>query len=86
MVAGANVQTVQAVFLLLLVFVAVFAGLARQLKVPYPILVIAGLLLSVLPRMPRIGLNPDLVFFVFRLRSCIRQRGHSRGESFNGTL
>ena len=66
MVAGANVQTVQAVFLLLLVFVALFAGLARRLKVPYPILlVIAGLLLSVLPRMPRIGLNPDLVFFVF---------------------
>jgi hypothetical protein len=29
---------VQAVFLLLLVFVAVFAGLARRLKVPYPIL------------------------------------------------
>jgi CPA1 family monovalent cation:H+ antiporter len=66
MVTGTNVQTVQAVFLLLLVFVALFAGLARRLKVPYPILlVIAGLLLSVLPRMPRIGLNPDLVFFVF---------------------
>jgi hypothetical protein len=32
------VGSVQAVFLLLLVFVAVFAGLARPLKVPYPIL------------------------------------------------
>jgi monovalent cation/hydrogen antiporter len=57
---------VQAVFLLLLVFVAVFAGLARRLKVPYPILlVIAGLMLSFLPGMPRIGLDPDLVFLVF---------------------
>src|ERR1700733_7376394 len=57
---------VQAVFLLLLVFVAVFAGLARRLKVPYPILlVIAGLLLSFLPGMPRIGLDPNLVFLVF---------------------
>ncbi|WP_353069387.1 Na+/H+ antiporter [Tunturibacter empetritectus] len=63
---GGGVHAVQAVFLLLLVFVAVFAGLARRLKVPYPILlVIAGLLLSFLPGMPRIGLDPDLVFLVF---------------------
>jgi Na+/H+ antiporter len=64
--AGVGVQAVQAVFLLLLVFVAVFAGLARRLKVAYPILlVIAGLLLSFVPEMPRIGLDPDLVFLVF---------------------
>jgi monovalent cation/hydrogen antiporter len=66
MLTGSGVQAVQAVFLLLLVFVAVFAGLARRLKVPYPILlVIAGLLLSFLPGMPRIGLDPNLVFLVF---------------------
>jgi Na+/H+ antiporter len=66
MVTGSGVQTVQAVFLLLLVFVAAFAGLARRLKVPYPILlVVAGLLLSFLPGMPRIGLDPNLVFLVF---------------------
>ncbi len=63
---AAGVQSVQALFLLLLVFLAVFAGLARRLKVPYPILlVVAGLLISFLPGMPRIGLNPELVFFVF---------------------
>jgi monovalent cation/hydrogen antiporter len=66
MVTGAGVQAVLAVFLLLLVFVAMFAGLARRLKVPYPILlVIAGLLVSFLPGMPRIGLDPNLVFLVF---------------------
>src|SRR6202166_782020 len=66
MVTGAGIQAVLAVFLLLLVFVAMFAGLARRLKVPYPILlVIAGLLLSFLPGMPRIGLDPNLVFLVF---------------------
>jgi CPA1 family monovalent cation:H+ antiporter len=66
MVSGAGIQAVQAVFLLLLVFVAMFAGLARRLKVPYPILlVIAGLLVSFLPGMPRIGLDPNLVFLVF---------------------
>ena len=43
--AGAGIKSVEAVFLLLLVFVAMFAGLARRLKVPYPILlVIAGIL------------------------------------------
>ena len=66
MVSRGGVQAVEAVFLLLLVFVAMFAGLARRLKVPYPILlVIAGLLVSFLPGMPRIGLDPDLVFLVF---------------------
>jgi Na+/H+ antiporter len=63
---GSGVQSVEAVFLLLLVFVAVFAGLARRLKIPYPILlVIAGLVLSFMPGMPRIGLDPNLVFLVF---------------------
>src|SRR6201987_3570200 len=66
MASGVGIQAVQAIFLLLLLFVAVFAGLARRLKVPYPILlVIAGLLLSFLPEMPRIRLDPDLVFLVF---------------------
>src|SRR5271163_3564175 len=66
MVSGAGIEAVLAVFLLLLVFVAMFAGLARRLKVPYPILlVIAGLLVSFLPGMPRIGLDPNLVFLVF---------------------
>jgi len=63
---GSGVQSVQAIFLLLLVFVAVFAGLARRLKIAYPILlVIAGLVLGFLPGMPRIGLDPNLVFLVF---------------------
>jgi monovalent cation/hydrogen antiporter len=66
MIGGAGIAAVQSVFLMLLVFVAMFAGLARRLKVPYPILlVIAGLLVSFVPGMPRIGFNPDLVFVVF---------------------
>jgi CPA1 family monovalent cation:H+ antiporter len=36
------------------------------MRVPYPILlVIAGLILSFLPGMPRVDLNPDVVFLVF---------------------
>jgi monovalent cation/hydrogen antiporter len=61
-----GVQSIQAVVLLLLVFVALFAALARKLKVPYPILlVVAGLLLGFVPGMPRINLDPDIVFLVF---------------------
>jgi CPA1 family monovalent cation:H+ antiporter len=61
-----GVKSVEALFLLLLVFVASFAALARKLKIPYPIvLVIAGLLLGFLPGVPRISLNPEIVFLVF---------------------
>ena len=57
---------VQSLLLGLLCFIAVFAGAARRMGIPYPImLVVAGLLLSLVPGIPRIGLNPDLVFFLF---------------------
>lgn len=60
-----HVQMLESIVLLLLVFVALFAGVARRLQTPYPIgLVIAGLLLSFVPGIPRISLDPDIVFFV----------------------
>jgi Na+/H+ antiporter len=50
----------------LLIAIALFAGLARRLSVSYPImLVIAGLLSSFLPAVPRVPLPPDIVFLVF---------------------
>jgi Na+/H+ antiporter len=52
-------------FLILLLFVVVFALVARTLRTPYPIvLVVAGLALSVVPGTPKIQLNPRLVFTV----------------------
>jgi CPA1 family monovalent cation:H+ antiporter len=58
-------KTVEVVFLLLLLFVAAFGALACRLRTPYPIvLVIAGLLLGFVPGIPRITLDPDVVFFV----------------------
>ena len=60
-----NVKTVEIVFLLLLLFVTAFAFLARKLNIAYPIvLVIAGLALGFVPGMPRVTLNPDIVFLV----------------------
>src|SRR5580693_43060 len=60
-----GVQQVELVFLLLLLFVALFGYLAQKLKLPYPIvLVIAGTLLGFVPGIPKISLNPDLIFLV----------------------
>ena len=60
-----TVQQVELVFLLLLLFVVAFGALARKLQVPYPIvLVVAGALLGFVPGIPRITLNPDMIFFV----------------------
>jgi len=60
-----NVQAVELVVLLLLLFVVAFGALARRLQIPYPIiLVIAGALLGFVPGIPRIALNPDTIFFV----------------------
>src|SRR5579884_2330708 len=60
-----SVHALQIVFLLLLLFVIVFGVLSKKLQIPYPIvLVVGGLLLSFIPGVPRVALNPDLVFFV----------------------
>jgi NhaP-type Na+/H+ or K+/H+ antiporter len=60
-----GVHGAQLIVLLLLLFVAGFAALARKLRTPYPIvLVIAGLLLGFIPGIPRINLDPDLIFLV----------------------
>jgi monovalent cation/hydrogen antiporter len=62
---GTGIHGAQLILLLLLLFVAGFAALARKLRTPYPIvLVIAGLLLSFVPGIPRINLDPDLIFLV----------------------
>ncbi len=61
----ANIHALEIVFLLLLLFVVVFGAVSKKLKTPYPIvLVIGGLLLSFVPWVPRIDLNPNVVFFL----------------------
>ncbi len=51
------------IFVGLLLTVAVLAMLARKLHIPYPILfVIGGLVLGWIPGLPKVTLNPELVF------------------------
>lgn len=54
-------------FLLAMVAAIVLLNMwANRMKVAYPIvLVIAGLMVSFIPGMPKLRLNPDLIFFVF---------------------
>ena len=59
---GENVELVT------LLFIAVVGlnALARRLLIPYPILlVVGGLLLALVPGLPSVRLDPDMVFFIF---------------------
>jgi CPA1 family monovalent cation:H+ antiporter len=59
------IHAAEIVFLTMLLFVAVFAALARKLQTPYPIvLVVAGLILGFVPGIPKIPLNPDVIFLL----------------------
>src|ERR671934_864309 len=50
----------------LLVAVAGLSALARHLSVPYPIvLVIGGALFGLIPGVPEVKLNPDVVLVIF---------------------
>src|SRR6266849_8831173 len=65
MIQSGGIHAIEIVFLILLLFVVVFAVLARKLQTPYPIvLVVAGLLISFIPGIPNISLNPDVIFLV----------------------
>src|SRR2546430_4362567 len=53
-------------FLICLVAVALLAIVARKIRVPYPILLtIGGVILALVPGLPAIQLDPQLVFNLF---------------------
>lgn len=59
------IGNVEFILLLLLLFIAVFGFLARRIGTPYPIvMVVGGFLISLVPGIPEITLNPDIVFLV----------------------
>ncbi|BFU92715.1 MAG: Na+/H+ antiporter [Nitrospira sp.] len=54
------------IIILLLAIVLVLTTVARRILIPYPILlVVGGLVLGIVPGLPTVALNPDLVFLVF---------------------
>ena len=83
---GGGVHAVELVFLSLLAFVVLFAAVARKLNLPYPIvLLLAGLLLSFLPRVPKVTLNPDVIFLIVLPPLFIRRRGLRLGVTSAST-
>jgi monovalent cation/hydrogen antiporter len=62
-VEAAGIHAVELVLLLLMILVVALAALAKRLQTPYPIvMVIGGLVVSFVPDVPKIALNPDIVF------------------------
>src|SRR5437899_12905432 len=54
------------IIVLLFAVVAASVVLARKLELPYPVvLVLVGLALSFVPRLPEMKLNPNIVFYFF---------------------
>jgi Na+/H+ antiporter len=54
------------IIILLLIAVLALTTIARKLAIPYPILlVVGGLVLSFVPGLPTVRLDPDLIFLVF---------------------
>lgn len=63
---SSGIHHTELIALALLLAIAMLTTLARRFQTPYPIvLVIGGLALSLLPRLPHISLSPQLVFVVF---------------------
>jgi CPA1 family monovalent cation:H+ antiporter len=57
--------------------------LANRLKVAYPIiLVIAGLLISFIPGLPAIKIDPELIFIIFFLHFCMKLLLPFRGKKY----
>jgi CPA1 family monovalent cation:H+ antiporter len=60
-----GIGEIEFVFLLLLLFIVVFGLLARRLGTPYPIVMVTGgLVLGLIPGIPSITLNPDMIFLI----------------------
>ena len=58
-----NIKALQLVFLLLPMFIIALGQLAPLLGTPYPIgMIIGGMSIELVPWIPRIALDPDLIF------------------------
>ena len=52
--------------LALVVAIVLIEMLATRLRIAYPVLlVVAGLLISFMPGLPKVQVDPDMIFFIF---------------------
>lgn len=84
---AAEIIQFELVLLLLLVLVAALAVLAKHLRIAYPIvLVIGGLCLSFVPHIPRVSLDPNIVFLVILPPLVFSAAFHTSWREFRNNL
>lgn len=83
----ADIHHLEILILFLLALVVALAVTARRFQTPYPIvLVMGGLLVSMLPGIPRVALSPDVVFLVLLPPLLFVTAFHTSWESFRRHL
>jgi monovalent cation/hydrogen antiporter len=84
---GSEIDYLELVLLGLLIIVAALVLVAKKLRIAYPIvLVLGGLLLSLVPRIPRVSMNPDLVILVILPPLVFSAAFHTSWREFRGNL
>lgn len=84
---SANIHHLELIVLFMMVLVVALAAMARRFQTPYPIvLVIGGLAVSLLPNVPRVELNPDLLFLVLLPPLLFSAAFHTSWRSFCQSL
>ena len=64
-------------FLVIAVLIIAMVMIAEILKIAYPILlVVAGLIISIIPGMPVINIDPDLIFFIIKQALTFNDRSY----------
>jgi Na+/H+ antiporter len=84
---AADIHHFELVLLFIMVLVVALAVLARRLRTPYPIVLVAGgLVVSLLPNVPRVELNPDIIFLVLLPPLLFGAAFHTSWRNFRSNL
>lgn len=84
---AADIHHLELILLFIVMLMVALAVLARRFQTPYPIvLVLGGLGVSLLPNMPRVNLNPDVVFLVLLPPLLFAAAFHTSWRSFRAGL
>jgi monovalent cation/hydrogen antiporter len=82
-----SISHIELVLLLLLLLVSALALLAKRLRIAYPIvLVMGGLCLSLVPHLPRVSLDPNVVFLVILPPLVFSAAFHTSWRDFRNNL
>lgn len=80
---SADIHHLEILIVIMMLLVVGLAAMARRFKTPYPIvLVIGGLAVSLLPNVPRVALNPEIVFLVLLPPLLFAAAFHTPWKSF----